>query len=209
VTSSPTSPSVLAQTSASGPGHRTASAARPDASGRLRCSPARPLGRLLSVEDLPNAAVDDQSHLGTIWLTGLSSIPEVLLVTGRQPGAGPGRGGSQHLIGWAGAEEGADLPEPARPVHCGVRQVVLQCRPDPLGRVVVRAVPCAVQQLRPGVLVQVGGDRAWWMLSLSQITTITGVRGNTRRRGRLVDQALRRRQSGRRRWTSRRPRLDR
>ncbi len=29
----------------------------------------------------------------------LSGIPEVLLVTRRQPGAGPGRGGSQHLIG--------------------------------------------------------------------------------------------------------------
>ena len=29
----------------------------------------------------------------------LSSIPEVLLVTRRQPGAGPGRGGTQQLIG--------------------------------------------------------------------------------------------------------------
>jgi hypothetical protein len=28
----------------------------------------------------------------------LSGIPKVLFVTGWQPGAGPGRGGSQHLI---------------------------------------------------------------------------------------------------------------
>jgi hypothetical protein len=28
----------------------------------------------------------------------LSGIPEVLRVTGRQPGAGPGRGGIEHLV---------------------------------------------------------------------------------------------------------------
>jgi len=31
--------------------------------------------------------------------TLLSGIPEILLVTRRQPRAGPGRGGVQHLIG--------------------------------------------------------------------------------------------------------------
>jgi hypothetical protein len=50
-----------------------------------------------------------------------------------------------------------------------------------IGRVVGRAVPGAVQQFQPGMLFEVRDDRgAWWMLSLSQITTITGARGNAR-----------------------------
>ena len=39
---------------------------------------------------------------GTAWrlsLAALSGIPEVLFVTRRQPGAGPGRGGGEHLAG--------------------------------------------------------------------------------------------------------------
>ena len=34
-----------------------------------------------------------------LGIGALSGIPEVLLVTRRQPGTGPGRGGGQHLIG--------------------------------------------------------------------------------------------------------------
>ena len=37
--------------------------------------------------------ITDENH------HGLSGIPEVLLVTGGQPGAGPGRGGVEHLAG--------------------------------------------------------------------------------------------------------------
>jgi hypothetical protein len=73
---------------------------------------------LLSVFDVATGTVHAQREVGRTgtcgswgaWgfpemarLTGrccdLSSIPEVLLVTPRQPGAGPGRGGIQHLIG--------------------------------------------------------------------------------------------------------------
>jgi hypothetical protein len=37
--------------------------------------------------------------LGLSWIEDqLSGIPEVLLVTRRQPGTGPGRGGSEHLV---------------------------------------------------------------------------------------------------------------
>ena len=47
--------------------------------------------------------------------------------------------------------------------------------------VVGRAVPGAVQQLQPGMLFEVRGDLAGVVnLSLSQITTITGARGNAR-----------------------------
>jgi hypothetical protein len=53
-----------------------------------------------------------------------------------------------------------DLPEPSGPGHGGVGHVVLQRRPDPLDRVVVRAVAGAVQQLQAGMLVRVGGDLA-------------------------------------------------
>jgi hypothetical protein len=53
-----------------------------------------------------------------------------------------------------------DLPEPARPGIGSIGQVVRQRRPDPFGRVVVRAVAGAVQHLQPGVLLQVGGDLA-------------------------------------------------
>ena len=43
------------------------------------------------------AIVSDHGAVGEVW-TQLSVIPEVLLVSRRQPGAGPGRGGGQHLI---------------------------------------------------------------------------------------------------------------
>src|SRR5262245_58643944 len=83
----------------------------------------------------------------------LSAIPEVLRVTRRQPGAGPGRSGIEYLARCAVPEEGMDLPEPARPRHRGVGHVILERAPDPLHRIVVRAVPGAVQQLQPRVLL--------------------------------------------------------
>jgi hypothetical protein len=58
---------------------------------------------LVSDEDLVNAVRSETSardYDGVILAAGrLSAIPEVLLVTRRQPWAGPGRGGIQHLIG--------------------------------------------------------------------------------------------------------------
>jgi hypothetical protein len=42
--------------------------------------------------------VDGPDHFRWPGTAVLSGIPEVLLVTGRQPGAGPGRGGVEHLI---------------------------------------------------------------------------------------------------------------
>jgi hypothetical protein len=60
----------------------------PPGHGHQPVSPGRPRDR--SGLWLRNAA----AGLGV-----LSSIPKVLLVTRRQPGAGPGRGGGQHLIG--------------------------------------------------------------------------------------------------------------
>ena len=53
-----------------------------------------------------------------------------------------------------------DLPEPAGPDHRGGGHVVLKRRLDALGRVVVRAVPGAVEQLQAGMVFQVGGDSA-------------------------------------------------
>jgi hypothetical protein len=52
-----------------------------------------------------------------------------------------------------------DLPQAAGPADGGIGHVVLERRPDPLGRVVVRAVPGAVQQLQAGMLFEVGGAR--------------------------------------------------
>src|SRR6266700_2909178 len=77
----------------------------------------------------------------------LSGIPEVLLVTRGQPGAGPGGGGVQHLAGRAVAEEGMDLPQAPGPGDGGVGDVVLQGGPDSFDGVVVRAVTGAVDQL--------------------------------------------------------------
>jgi hypothetical protein len=53
-----------------------------------------------------------------------SGIPEVLLLTGRQPRAGPECGVVEHLAGWAVAEEGVDLSEPAGPSDGGVGDVI-------------------------------------------------------------------------------------
>ena len=53
-----------------------------------------------------------------------------------------------------------DLPEPSGPGDGGVGDVVLQRSPDAFDRVVVRAVPGAIQHLQPGLLVQVAGDGA-------------------------------------------------
>ncbi len=77
-----------------------------------------------------------------------------------------------------------------------VRCVVLQRRPDPPGGIVVRAVPGAVQPLRPGMLPQAGGDRPGVADGpLSQITAITGARGKARGSwsGNAVKPAARRR----------------
>jgi hypothetical protein len=46
-------------------------------------------------------------------------VSEVLLVTRWPPEAGPGGGGSQHLAGWAGAEEGMDLLQRVTRRTCG------------------------------------------------------------------------------------------
>src|SRR5215472_12220320 len=59
----------------------------------------------------------------------------------------------------SGCGKGADLPEAAGPGHSGVGHVVLQRAPDPFHRIVVRAVPGAVQQLQAGVFLAAG-----WML---------------------------------------------
>ena len=61
-------------------------------SGRVGGFPDGP-ARLL--QGLRREQPPEQSHA---VIPSLSGIPEVLLVTGRQPGAGPGRGGSKHLI---------------------------------------------------------------------------------------------------------------
>ena len=53
-----------------------------------------------------------------------------------------------------------DLPQPAGPGDSGVGHVVLQPAPDPFHRVVVRAVPRAVQHLHLRVPAQVAGHRA-------------------------------------------------
>lgn len=53
-----------------------------------------------------------------------------------------------------------DLPEPSGPGDSGVGDAVLQPAPDTLDRIVVRAVPSAMQQLQPGLFVQVAGDGA-------------------------------------------------
>ena len=53
-----------------------------------------------------------------------------------------------------------DLSQPSGPGYGGVGHVVLQRGPDPLRGIIVRAVPGTVQQLQPGMLLQVGGDLA-------------------------------------------------
>ena len=67
---------------------------RPPGSKNRR--PAPPPRRRQNDEEGAHAQGKARTHR----LNGkLSGIPEVLLVTRRQPGAGPGRGGGQHLIG--------------------------------------------------------------------------------------------------------------
>ena len=80
------------------------------------------------------------------------------------------QGRDQHLAGER-AEEGMDLPEAAGPGD-GVGDVV-PARPDTTaGRAGCTGRRRAAQAGVPG---QVGGDaRAWWMLSITQITTIAG-----------------------------------
>jgi hypothetical protein len=53
-----------------------------------------------------------------------------------------------------------DLPEAAGPGDGGVGHVVLQPGPDAFDGVVMRAVAGAVEQLQPGMLLEVDGDRA-------------------------------------------------
>jgi tetratricopeptide (TPR) repeat protein len=79
------------------------------------------------------------------------------------------------------------LPEPSGPVHGGVGHVVLQRGPDPLYRVVVRAVPDAVQQLQPGMLLQVGADLAG-MMDAVVIADHDDHRGGRKRPEQLVQQ---------------------
>jgi hypothetical protein len=63
---------------------------------RIDAENTRWLGELLNARGWPGRTLAGEEGTGAAWL--LSGIPEVLLVTRRQPGAGPGRGGSQDLI---------------------------------------------------------------------------------------------------------------
>jgi Domain of unknown function (DUF4158) len=113
-----------------------------------------------------------------------SGIPEVPLVTGWEPGAGPWNRGGRQLIGGAGAEEGMDLSETARPDDGGVGD---ECRPDALHRVVVRAVARPVQQFQLGMLVQVGGDDSG-VVDAVVVADHNDVRGSWERGDHLIEQ---------------------
>ena len=74
-----------------------AAAAHPDAGRSPRTSPPASACFLLTAHTTTACRIP--GSYGLFFCSFLSGIPEVLLVTRGQPGAGPGRGGGQHLIG--------------------------------------------------------------------------------------------------------------
>ena len=80
-----------------------------------------------------------------------------------------------------------DLPQAAGPAHGGVGHVVLQRAPDPLGGIVMRAVPGAVEQFQAGLLFQVRGDLAG-MMDAVVVADHDDRRGAGERPERLVQQ---------------------